>query len=105
MAAATATAGRSIVILRPSEPVSSIIVGDFSLAQTDLSGRFVSRRDDAGFIHGFLLDDRTVILPIYRFAPALAPPRARRYTGTGRHRAMRRRMVAKSRRGIATSAI
>ena len=49
--------------------------------------------------------DRTVILPAHRFVQALTSSCTRRYTGTGRNREMRRRIVAKSRRGIATSAI
>ena len=55
--------------------------------------------------HTVSLHDRTVSLPAHSFFRRVTPCSAYRYTGTGRHRAMRRRMAAKSRLGIATSAI
>jgi len=105
MAAVTTTADRTMKIVGVRRAMSTIIFGDSLPAQTDLTARFGSSGDEVGSMHRFLLHDGTVILPANQFVQAVTSRRACRYTGTGRNRAMRRRMVANSRRGIATSAI
>ena len=105
MAAVTATACRSMCILGARPNVSSAVFVDSALLRADPTAGYGSHEGEAGSTHAFSRRDLTVSLRESSLFRLRSPRLTHRYMGTGLNFPIRRRIVAKSRRGIATSAI